>query len=32
MIIQGAQRIPMDVLDEAAKLTIQSYLKNIKTA
>ena len=27
MIVQGAQRVPMDVLDEAAKLAIQSYLK-----
>lgn len=27
MIVQGAQRVPMDVLDEAAKLAIQGYLK-----
>jgi hypothetical protein len=27
MIVQGAQRVPMDVLDEAATLAIQSYLK-----
>ena len=32
MIIQGAQRLPMDGLDEFAKLAIQGYLKNIKTA
>lgn len=31
MIVQGAQRVPMDVLDEAAKLAIQKYLKNIQT-
>ena len=28
MIVQGAQRVPVDVLDEAAKSAIQSYLKN----
>ena len=27
MIVQGAQRVPMDVLDEAARLAIQGYLK-----
>jgi hypothetical protein len=27
MIVQGAQRVPMDVLDEAAILAIQGYLK-----
>jgi hypothetical protein len=27
MIVQGAQRVPMDVLDEAATLAIQGYLK-----
>ena len=27
MIVQGAQRIPMDVLDEVATLAIQGYLK-----
>jgi hypothetical protein len=27
MIVQGAQRIPMDVLDEAATLAIRGYLK-----
>ena len=32
MIVQGAQRVPMDVLDEAAKVAIQGYLKNIKSA
>lgn len=29
MIVQGAQRVPMDVLDEAAKSAIQKYLKII---
>jgi len=28
MIVQGSQRIPLDVLDEAAKLAIQTYLTN----
>ena len=32
MIVQGAQRVPIDVLDEAAKLAIQGYLKNIKAS
>ena len=27
MIVQGAQRVPMDVLDEAATLAIRGYLK-----
>jgi len=27
MIVQGAQRVPMDVLDGAAKLAIQKFLK-----
>jgi hypothetical protein len=27
MIVQGAQRVPMDVLDEVATLAIQGYLK-----
>lgn len=31
MIVQGAQRVPMDVLDEVAKLAIQSFLKNTHT-
>jgi hypothetical protein len=31
MIVQGAQRVLMDVLDETAKSAIQSYLKNIQT-
>ena len=30
MIVQGAQRVLMDVLDETAKSAIQSYLKNIQ--
>ena len=28
MIIQGAQRVPMDVLDEVAMSAIQVFLKN----
>jgi hypothetical protein len=28
MIVQGSQRVPLDVLDEAAKLAIQTYLTN----
>lgn len=28
MIIQGAQRIPVDVLDEAARLAIQKFPNN----
>ncbi len=28
MIVQGAQRVPMDVLDEMAKTAIQTFLKN----
>lgn len=28
MIIQGAQRIPMDVLDESARTAIQKFIKN----
>jgi hypothetical protein len=31
MIVQGAQRVPMDVLDEVAKTAIQTFLKNSKT-
>lgn len=31
MIVQGSQRVPMDVLDETAKSAIQKYLKNIQT-
>ncbi|WP_114654201.1 DUF3717 domain-containing protein [Polynucleobacter necessarius] len=27
MIVQGAQRVPMDVLDEMAKVAIQTFLK-----
>ena len=27
MIIQGAQRIPMDVLDEPARVAIQKFIK-----
>jgi hypothetical protein len=29
VIVQGAQRVPMDVLDEAAKLAIEGYLKTV---
>jgi len=32
MIVQGAQRVPIEALDESAKLAIQGYLKNIKTS
>ena len=28
MIVQGAQRVPMDVLDETARLAIQNFFKN----
>jgi hypothetical protein len=28
MIVQGSQRVPLDVLDEAAKLAVQAYLAN----
>jgi hypothetical protein len=28
MIVQGAQRFPMDVLDEVARLAIQKFLNN----
>jgi len=31
MIVQGAQRVPMDVLDESSKSAIHTYLNNIKT-
>ncbi len=31
MIIQGSQRVPMDVLDGAAKIAIQNFLKNTGT-
>ena len=27
MIVQGAQRVPVDVLDESAKSAIQNFLK-----
>ena len=27
MIVQGSQRIPMDVLDEQARIAIQGFLK-----
>ncbi len=28
MIVQGAQRVPLDVLDETARLAIQKFFKN----
>jgi hypothetical protein len=28
MIIQGAQRIPLDVLDESARVAIQKFIKD----
>jgi hypothetical protein len=28
MIIQGSQRIPMDVLDESARIAIQKFIKD----
>jgi hypothetical protein len=28
MIVQGAQRVPMDVLDETARSAIQKFFKN----
>jgi hypothetical protein len=28
MIVQGAQRVPMDVLDEVARLAIKKFLSN----
>jgi hypothetical protein len=31
MIVQGAQRVPVDVLDETARLTIQNFFKNTHT-
>lgn len=31
MIVQGAQRVPMDVLDEVARLAIQKFLNNTQT-
>ncbi len=30
MIVQGSQRIPLDILDRAAKLAIQNYLNSIQ--
>lgn len=31
MIVQGAQRVPVDVLDEMARLAIQKFLNNTQT-
>jgi hypothetical protein len=31
MIVQGAQRVPMDVLDETARLAIQNFFKSTHT-
>ena len=28
MIVQGSQRIPLDVLDEAARIAIQNFIKS----
>ena len=28
MILQGSQRIPLDVLDEAARIAIQNFIKS----
>jgi hypothetical protein len=30
MIVQGSQRMPMDVLDEGARLALQGYFKTIQ--
>jgi hypothetical protein len=30
MIVQGAQRVPIDVLDGVAKIAIQSFLDNTR--
>ena len=32
MIVQGAQRIPVDVLDETTRAALQEYLKISKSA
>ncbi|QWE18692.1 DUF3717 domain-containing protein [Polynucleobacter corsicus] len=32
MIVQGAQRVPMDVLDEVARLATQKFLNAIQTS
>lgn len=32
MIIQGSQRLPLDVLDESARVAIQGYLKKSQTS
>lgn len=32
MIVQGAQRVPMDVLDEVARLAIQKFLNTIQAS
>ena len=31
MIIQGSQRIPIDVLDELAQIAVQKFVKTIQT-
>jgi len=31
MIVQAAQRVPIDVLDEVARLAIQKFLNNTQT-
>jgi len=32
MIVQGAQRVPLDVLDEAARSAIQQFMKTKQTS
>ncbi|QWD64071.1 DUF3717 domain-containing protein [Polynucleobacter sp. MWH-UH2A] len=32
MIIQGSQRIPLDVLDESARIAIQKFIKNTQNS
>ena len=31
MIVQGSQRIPVDVLDELAQLAVQKFMKTVQT-
>jgi len=31
MIVQGSQRIPVDVLDEPAQIAVQKFLKTTQT-
>ena len=32
MIIQGSQRVPLDVLDESARIAIQKFIKNTQSS